>query len=613
MAIASSINLDKVSSGIKSLNTGMGQLKKSADTIKTVSLNKTRIKRESIARNKMLSTMREEAVKRKDQESIIEASGISGAFKRTGKVIGDSTKGFLGRLLDFASSLLLGWLLYNLPTIMTAIEDLITRIRTLYGILTEFMGNIRNTFINFGQLLSAVYQDITQFDFTDQSKRVQNAMDDLSANMDSMHDEFMRGFELLTTPLGQGPGEKEVPPLNTDYTQDTTTTTGESGGGTAPPAPKGADPGWAKVYEAARKEGDRFPEVTATQWAIESGWGKSPSGKNNFFGQKASANEPGTWLWTTENINGKNVRVKAKFRDYETPEEGVRAKVKRWDYKYGNAKTPEEAAQNMSLPTGAKIPGTNMTSHGVYATSPTYSTDIINIIKRQGIDPKKPRTGPAPAITNKAPAPSKPQSGKGNGYLTSSDLIKIKSLSYPADYQDWYGNNAMLNPTAGKAFLAAQQAYGKDIPINSAYRSYKHQENVKGSVKATPGYSRHGVGLALDLEPNTPAYNWMVKNGPKYGWYYAKISGDPFHFEYRGGGVKPLQAQVSSTTSPGQNVPSVAQNKKGQQIVIADNPQQPQPQQVSSGGGGSQPQMIPFEDSLNSLIKNQILLELAYT
>jgi hypothetical protein len=616
MAIASPINLNKVSEGINSLKIGLGNLKKSSDTIKIVTLNRTKIKRESFARDRILSNIREEAVKRKDQESIIEASGVGGAFKRTASVISDSTKGFLGRILDFASSLLIGWLLYNLPTIMTGIEDLIIRIKSLTELLGDFISNIGNMFRNFGQLLSGVYYDITHFDFTDQSKRVQGAMDDLNANFDAMHDQFTQGFDMLSKPLGEGPGEKEVPALNTDYTQPGPTT-GESGGGTAPPAPKGADPAWAKVYEAARKEGDRFPEVTATQWAIESGWGKSPSGKNNFFGQKASANEPGTWLWTTENINGKNVRVKAKFRDYETPEEGVRAKVKRWDYKYGNAKTPEEAARNMSLPTGAKIPGTNMTSHGVYATSPTYSTDIINIIKRQGIDPKKPRTGPAPAITTKASAPSKPQSGKGNGYLTSADLIKIKPLSSPADYKDWYGNNAMLNPTAGKAFLAAQQAYGKDIPINSAYRSYKHQENVKGSVKATPGYSRHGVGLALDLEPNTPAYNWMVKNGPKYGWYYAKISGDPFHFEYRGGGVKPIQsqpAQVSPTTQPGQNVPSVAKNKKGPTVLVADNPSPPPaPQQVSTGGRGSQLQMIPIESSLNSLIKNQILLELAYT
>ena len=609
MAIASSINLDKVSSGIKSLNTGMVQLKKSADTVKTVTFNRTTIKKESIARNRMLSTMREESVRRKDQESVIEASGVGGAFKRAGSVIADSTKGFLGRLLDFASSLLLGWLLYNLPTIMTAIEDLIIRIRSLYGILTEFMTNIKYTFQSFGQLLSAVYQDIIHFDFTDQSKRVQNAMDDLNSNLDLMHDQFMQGFDLLKTPLGQGPEETPPAPLNTDYTQPAPTT------GT-PPAPKGADPGWAKVYEAARKAGDRFPEVTASQWAIESGYGKYQSGKNNFFGQKASANEPGTWAWTTEYINGKNVKVKAKFRDYETPEEGVRAKVERWDYKYGNARTPEEAARNMSLPQGAKIPGTNMTSHGVYATSPTYATDIIRYMKENSIDPKKPRTGPAPALTSKANAPSKPPSGKGNGFLTPADLMKVKSLSYPADYKDWYGNNAMLNPTAGKAFLAAQQAYGKDIPINSAYRSYEHQRNVSGSVKATPGYSRHGVGLALDLQPGSDSYNWMMKNGPKYGWYYAKIPGDPYHFEYKGGGVKPIQsqpAQVSPTTQPGQNVPSVAQDKRGQQIMVVDDRQPSAPQQVSSGGGGGGSQQMPPEDSLNSLIKNQILLELAYT
>ena len=80
-----------------------------------------------------------------------------------------------------------------------------------------------------------------------------------------------------------------------------------------------------------------------------------------------------------------------------------------------------------------------------------------------------------------------------------------------------------------------------------------------------------------------------------------------------GGSSTAPSAQVSPTTQPGQNVPSVAQDRKGQQIIIADNPQQPQPQQVSAGGGGSQPQMTPTESSLNSLIKNQILLELAYT
>ena len=76
---------------------------------------------------------------------------------------------------------------------------------------------------------------------------------------------------------------------------------------------------------------------------------------------------------------------------------------------------------------------------------------------------------------------------------------------------------------------------------------------------------------------------------------------------------KPQIAQVTPPKPPGQNVPSVAQDKKGPTVLIADNPSSPPtPQQVPSSNE-SQLQMIPFEDSLNSLIKNQILLELAYT
>jgi len=291
MAITSSINLDKVSSGIKSLNIGMQQLKTSADNIKTVSLNKTRVKRESIARNKMLSNMREEAVKRKDQESIIEASGISGAFKRTGSVITDSTKGFLGRILDFASSLLLGWLLYNLPTIMTAIEDLIIRIKSLYGILTDFVSNITDTFQNFGNLLSGVYYDITHFDFTDQSKRVQSAMDDLGANVDAMHDQFEDGFKLLTTPLGQGPGEEPPAPLNTDYTQPAPTTGGGQDLYTLATI-AGLESGYAQgqadvaqsIYNRMKKSGKGVVDVTTSPGQYQPFFGKGggidPESKN---------------------------------------------------------------------------------------------------------------------------------------------------------------------------------------------------------------------------------------------------------------------------------------------------------------------------------------------
>ena len=46
-----------------------------------------------------------------------------------------------------------------------------------------------------------------------------------------------------------------------------------------------------------------------------------------------------------------------------------------------------------------------------------------------------------------------------------------------------------------------------------------------GSVAAEPGTSSHGTGLALDVPElpceygwDTPQRDWLVANGPAYGW-----------------------------------------------------------------------------------------------
>jgi len=616
MAIASSINLDKVSGGIKSLNTGMGQLKKSADNIKTISLNKTRIKRESIARNRMLGTMREEAVRRKDQESIIEASGISGAFKRTTSVINDSTKGFLDRILGFASSVLLGWLLYNLPTIMTAIEDLITRIRSLYGILTEFMTNIKYTFQNFGQLLSAVYLDITQFDFTDQSKRVQTAMDDLNVNMDSMYNEFMRGFELLTTPLGQGPGEKEVPPLNTDYTQEGPTTGGGSGGGDVS--------GYGTKEQQALLKTIRFAEGTA-----------GPTGYSMFFGDKYGKSKYGDLTKLSANeveklvtkfLNDPQSRYgggkSAAVGAFQIIDITAKARSLGMDM---NRKFDQSFQDEMALrlaaargvtsevlkreglsdsvikklsPEWASFPGNNY-------NQPTKRSQDLKSTYQASLSSQ-----PAPAITTKATSKS-----TGGGKIVQYLHGDRSRPGYREDHKDHDHFSFTTRDAAVKAFKALQAAGYKPYEFEGFGRVGRHSDTGGhyGPVGAKPTKSDPSDGAAFDIPYSSYGSGPIgkadfAKSLKAYQIVSAAIGGG-------GGEITPSStpAQVSPPKPPGQNVPSVAQDRKGQQIVIADNPQQPQPQQVSSGGGRSQPQMIPFEDSLNSLIKNQILLELAYT
>jgi len=653
MAITSSINLDKVSGGIKSLNTGIGQLKKSADNVKIVTLNRTRIKRESITRNRMLGNMREEAVKRKEQESIIEASGISGAFKRTGSVITDSTKGFLGRLLDFASSLLLGWLLYNLPTIMTGIEDLIIRIKSLYSILTDFMSNLKNTFQNFGNLLSAVYQDITQFDFTDQSKRVQNAMDDLNVNLDLMHNEFMKGFELLTTPLGQGPGEKEVPPLNTDYTQPGPTTGGGQDLYTLATI-SGLESGYAQgqadvaqsIYNRMKQSGKSVVDVTTAPNQYEPFFGKSPKdidpqSKNirtfddavKYRMKKTGENRATAERSVLSTISAiQDPSKQASAREFIGTRTSFRASPQNTGNNLRNVAWRGSRSDNQFL-NEEFVSGTpgNVPS---FVSSPTQASTQLsaNFASVSGTSGYSMKNKPL----NVPYSPFKPGSGaqitSGMGYRWGKQH-KGYDLAAPSGtplYAYFPGKvtHIGIDGTSSSAGYGNWVVWKDDI--YGAYHFFGHMRDrpsVKvgqvinqGTLMGYVGSTGRSTGphLHWEISSNAPTSNGQFSSLEDPGAWLRRhpLKATTLSQTNTNNSPNPslgsiLPAQVSSTTAPGQNFPAITQNKKGQQVVVVDDRQPPAPQQVISRGEGSQ--SVPFEDSLNSLIKNQILLELAYT
>ena len=82
--------------------------------------------------------MRREAVRRREQEDLIEAGRVPGILRRTSKVIGSSTKGFLGRIMDFLGTILVGWMVTNLPVIIDAVQDLTGRIQQAAGVLKNW-------------------------------------------------------------------------------------------------------------------------------------------------------------------------------------------------------------------------------------------------------------------------------------------------------------------------------------------------------------------------------------------------------------------------------------------------------------------------------------------
>jgi murein DD-endopeptidase MepM/ murein hydrolase activator NlpD len=495
-------------------------------------------------------------------------------------------------------------------------------------------------------------------------------MNDLSANMDSMHDEFMRGFELLTTPLGQGPEEKEVPPLNTDYTQDGPTTgEGYATAGLSGASKKIIGKDTAFLGEVKRvsqkygiKEGDLLG-LLASESRFDPAAGEIGDHVGLIQFGVSEARSVGTTQGALKKMSrAEQMKYVDKYFETRKLKKGagagqLYATVFAPAYASGDPNTvlysspSREYASNAPLDSNrdGKITVAEMGGRIQQKKKEFGISDNVSIIPTG-------KTAQQPLSTNFA-----------NVTGTSGDSMGNKPLSVP--YSPFKpGSGAQI--TSGKGYRWGRLHKGYDLSARSGTPLYAY----------FPGKVTH---IGIDGTASSAGYgNWVVWKDDIYGAYHffghmrdrpsVKVgqvinqgtlmgyvgstgvsTGPHLHWEISSTApasngqftsledpgtwlkqhpLKPtkasqtntidspnpspsstLPAQVSSTTSPGQNVPSVAQDKRGQQIMVVDDRQPSAPQQVSSGSGRSQPQMIPFEDSLNSLIKNQILLELAYT
>ena len=108
---------------------------------------------------------RRENVRRKQREDELESTSIKGVETKQGNIVQRSTKGFLGRILDFFGIILIGWFINSLPVILNAISSLIKRIKQLTNILSNFVEGVGNFFTSLGQGIREAMDSLPKFDF----------------------------------------------------------------------------------------------------------------------------------------------------------------------------------------------------------------------------------------------------------------------------------------------------------------------------------------------------------------------------------------------------------------------------------------------------------------
>ena len=195
--LTSGISLKTINSTVTDFSSSIVESNKLASSMIKRTREDNKFLRKVISDEESFFVKRRESVIRKEREGVIEAGKVGGAIRYGGKVTTDSTKGFLGRMLDFTAVLLTGWLLRNGKQINEGGEELNDNISKLSNSARNYTDSQLENFTTFGENLKTIEQQTKGLDLSEEESEVQNKQEKLNDNTFSVFSNLQSSLEQL--------------------------------------------------------------------------------------------------------------------------------------------------------------------------------------------------------------------------------------------------------------------------------------------------------------------------------------------------------------------------------------------------------------------------------
>lgn len=191
----SAIGVDSIRKSVTGLSEGLVSIGRQSSELLKQTRKTNLFKSKLIRQDAEFFKKRRENVLRKRREDELEATSITGVTKRQGNIIQKSTRGFLGRILDFVGTLIIGWALLNLPKIIATFQKLFKLIRRLVGVFTAFIDGMKNFFESLGTGIDNVLSTFSRFDFREDDKNIRETIDKTEANLTKLNKDFSESVQ----------------------------------------------------------------------------------------------------------------------------------------------------------------------------------------------------------------------------------------------------------------------------------------------------------------------------------------------------------------------------------------------------------------------------------
>ena len=613
-------NSDSIEGIQSSINAFGASLRAANSTSSTIIRNlndSNKLKKDAILRRRQLFGKRREAVRRREKEDLIESSRVSGIFRRTSKVIGSSTKGFLGRIMDFLGTILVGWVVTNLPVIIDTVQDLIGRIQQAAGVLKNWFEGTLNFFTGFTSNLGDIATRLMSFDFFAQKNEIDKASGKVKNGVRRFEQDFanmlqtFRTFDLFDA---LGDGVKKLFGIKTDDDKKKQASgSGNQGRQFDGNVPTGGTLNQEEIARAARAAG--FPEdkiATMTAIAMAESSGDSAALNNNpntgdlsyglwqinMLGDMGPKRRKLFGIESNEELLDPLTNAKAAYKIYELQGYAAWSVYKSGKYRDYMVSAKKAAASALETPT----PEPEITQVE-QSTRYKVNDDVSNILGENAIITST--MGMQESFRN---APH-----KGIDIACAAGLYISLTADAVVDgstYDKGYGYVVDLHvPSRG---VHLRFAHNSKILIGKAGETVP-----AGTSFAITGNSGRSTGPHIHLEANSKA--WTSGTPDMVPAPYVslirlsrvqmdgKVDGVP---EISGKGGNTLNVEGAGNRT--QVAQGVTPEKKGQVITVpipTGGGSAPTPPQRSKGGGNLS---IPTGTTLNSFITKALLRELEY-
>ena len=191
---------------MKKGGTVLKKSKKVAGNVKKAVIKKRKINKEIFMSDERTRKKKLEQDKRREEEEALEQSKQS-KKKPSPKKSAARGGGMLQKLISFISTILIGWIVTNLPKIIESVKGVIEKIKQIYNNITGLFGSVGEFFSGIKDSIGNVINRIKDIDFSKIGEKIKDKITGLKDAFTNMIANIGKGLGILKSKKNEDPSK----------------------------------------------------------------------------------------------------------------------------------------------------------------------------------------------------------------------------------------------------------------------------------------------------------------------------------------------------------------------------------------------------------------------